>query len=653
MDSFFVRELSTGDIEQQILRFAGGREYEIVSLIPTLSPDLSILVVARAGSPLVSCPSRFGSSASIRTLVGDAGSIERAINSYVADYVVSVVGVSLESIDETTETPRYAAIVRLAVPGTDGSESAEDILTSLLTVDGAGSGVDSDLMDGQHGSYYQNADNLNAGTVALARLPVGSGNGLDADLLDGQHSSYYLDVGNFNAGVISLLRLPLGSGNGIDSDLLDGHHGSYYTDASNLDAGTVPLLRLPTGSGNGLDADTLDGNHSADIVNAAAAVVVDDAPIGLNTLKKIASSLNDNTGIAAELLARIDAAQQKNLVYNYDFRYYSNQLSTISYWYNYLHPDGWVFTDSGTDELVGYDTTAGCCKIQTSSNGSGTRSFSQALHEFVNWGALLKGSTVILKAFVKGTGATVRLTDGVTSQTSSLQNTGTVEEITLQLEISSSATELTVSIESSVASNAIEIYRVYANRGTYAIETLPCIIQGVIGELKSYDATEIPPAGELLVQSVELPTGYTRLNSYLYGKFGTGSNGRSKLDDALGRFERNWGGAAGTNDPDYATRTTRGDGTTGSHVGTKQDSALGTHRHLIVYVGDYNTSTVNSSMPIATNSSEGDNTEYELDSNSTAGLECTGGRSSLPVEGTYSSETRSINRAILKTIKWC
>ena len=271
MDSFFVRELSTGDIEQQILRFAGGREYEIVSLIPTLSPDLSILVVARAGSPLVSCPSRFGSSASIRTLVGDAGSIERAINSYVADYVVSVVGVSLESIDETTETPRYAAIVRLAVPGTDGSESAEDILTSLLTVDGAGSGVDSDLMDGQHGSYYQNADNLNAGTVALARLPVGSGNGLDADLLDGQHSSYYLDVGNFNAGVISLLRLPLGSGNGIDSDLLDGHHGSYYTNASNLDAGTVPLLRLPTGSGNGLDADTLDGNHSADIVNAAAA----------------------------------------------------------------------------------------------------------------------------------------------------------------------------------------------------------------------------------------------------------------------------------------------------------------------------------------------------------------------------------------------
>lgn len=36
--------------------------------------------------------------------------------------------------------------------------------------DGAGSGLDADLLDGQHGSYYQNADNLNAGTVPVARL---------------------------------------------------------------------------------------------------------------------------------------------------------------------------------------------------------------------------------------------------------------------------------------------------------------------------------------------------------------------------------------------------------------------------------------------------------------------------------------------------
>lgn len=36
--------------------------------------------------------------------------------------------------------------------------------------DGAGSGLDADLLDGEHGSFYQNASNLNAGTVPVARL---------------------------------------------------------------------------------------------------------------------------------------------------------------------------------------------------------------------------------------------------------------------------------------------------------------------------------------------------------------------------------------------------------------------------------------------------------------------------------------------------
>lgn len=38
--------------------------------------------------------------------------------------------------------------------------------------DGSGSTLDSDLLDGQHGSYYQNASNINAGTLADARLPA-------------------------------------------------------------------------------------------------------------------------------------------------------------------------------------------------------------------------------------------------------------------------------------------------------------------------------------------------------------------------------------------------------------------------------------------------------------------------------------------------
>lgn len=52
------------------------------------------------------------------------------------------------------------------------SQSASAILSALLTVDGTGSLLDADLLDGQHGAFYQNATNLNAGTISDARLPA-------------------------------------------------------------------------------------------------------------------------------------------------------------------------------------------------------------------------------------------------------------------------------------------------------------------------------------------------------------------------------------------------------------------------------------------------------------------------------------------------
>lgn len=51
----------------------------------------------------------------------------------------------------------------------------DNLLTSILAVDGASTGIDSDLLDGQHGAYYRDASNLNAGTVAAARLPALTG----------------------------------------------------------------------------------------------------------------------------------------------------------------------------------------------------------------------------------------------------------------------------------------------------------------------------------------------------------------------------------------------------------------------------------------------------------------------------------------------
>ena len=54
--------------------------------------------------------------------------------------------------------------------GFTDDQTGSEILSALLAVDGSGSGLDADKLDAQHGSFYLNASNLNAGTIPLARL---------------------------------------------------------------------------------------------------------------------------------------------------------------------------------------------------------------------------------------------------------------------------------------------------------------------------------------------------------------------------------------------------------------------------------------------------------------------------------------------------
>jgi hypothetical protein len=113
--------------------------------------------------------------------------------------------------------------------------------------------LNADYFDGQHGSYYQNAGNLNAGTLADGRLSTnvallsgtqtftgsktftgglawsGTASG-SADAVDGYHA------GN-SSGQIPLNNAAVNSN--LSADLLDGQHSSYYLNASNINAGTL------------------------------------------------------------------------------------------------------------------------------------------------------------------------------------------------------------------------------------------------------------------------------------------------------------------------------------------------------------------------------------------------------------------------------
>ena len=117
-------------------------------------------------------------------------------------------------------TTASAAALRIAI-GLKGA---------ALKDEGAGNGLDADLLDGQHGSYYSDVP-ARLGFVPWGPSNDGAGSGLDADLLDGQQGSYYANV------TARLGYTPWGPNNdgaesGLDADLLDGQQGSWYSNIS-------------------------------------------------------------------------------------------------------------------------------------------------------------------------------------------------------------------------------------------------------------------------------------------------------------------------------------------------------------------------------------------------------------------------------------
>ena len=146
--------------------------------------------------------------------------------------------------------------------------------------DGAGSGLDADLLDGQHGSFYSNIP------ARLGYQPVqqGTGNGQTANVVKiGWSNAGRLkatvdatDQGNFvfDSNIGDVWRSSNdGAGSGLDADLLDGQDGSYYSnivarlgyqpvnragDTFNGNV-TVPALRVVGGGGqNGISGGNGD-----------------------------------------------------------------------------------------------------------------------------------------------------------------------------------------------------------------------------------------------------------------------------------------------------------------------------------------------------------------------------------------------------------
>ena len=93
-------------------------------------------------------------------------------------------------------------------------------------------------------------------------------------------------------------------------------------------------------------------------------------------------------------------------------------------------------------------------------------------------------------------------------------------------------------------------------------------------------AHETIPSGWLECNGAAISrTTYADLFSAISTHYGTGDGSSTfNIPDLRGQFIRGWDHGAGT-DPDAASRTNRGDGTTGDNVGTKQADNYKTHQH--------------------------------------------------------------------------
>ncbi|MFZ3130706.1 MAG: pyocin knob domain-containing protein [Desulfosporosinus sp.] len=143
--------------------------------------------------------------------------------------------------------------------------TAADVLAKLLGVDGSGSGLDADLLDGVQYSTIQT--NINAKLASsvytaadvLAKLLTvdGPSSGLNADLLDGQHGAYYLPTATYTAAdVLTKIKTVDGAGSGLDADLLDGANPS----ATGGTANAIVKAR----AGGTIDPNYLPGFASVD-----------------------------------------------------------------------------------------------------------------------------------------------------------------------------------------------------------------------------------------------------------------------------------------------------------------------------------------------------------------------------------------------------
>ena len=252
--------------------------------------------------------------------------------------------------------------------GATVDQTASEILTAIKTVDGSGSGLDADLLDGQQGSYYavstgSQSNNFDARTVKLANLEKSN---LDTDGQLGFDSSQGLLVYRTQQGTTGTVSV------------LDG---------ANVDAGTgVNITNTGTG-GTGTESFTFSigqavgTSDSPTFGNITVTGTVDGRDIATNIPASLGTAgqvLTVNAGATAGEWADAAGGDDDAVSVTIAGSTYTLDLSSGHMFY----PSADVFGNT-TFALSNIPTTSFEGKVQFSYTGGGTITWPSAF-EFVD-----------------------------------------------------------------------------------------------------------------------------------------------------------------------------------------------------------------------------------------------------------------------------
>ena len=236
--------------------------------------------------------------------------------------------------------------------GATADQTAAEILTAIKTVDGSGSGLDADTVDGFHAYYSQILDNRGAGDVTPDNLTDKSVFYAFTDDIASSPNSWdsVINVKGWTDSYRAWQLISNSSASGSDNDNLffrSGISGTWGSLRTVWDSGN-------DGSGSGLDADTVDGIEASQFLRSD----VSDSSTGTLTLDIVQVGnelrLPNNTSLTDVSLT---GTSDQDTGFNWSGSNAVNYVSGGTLKYNLN--DVWASTNDGSGSGLDADTVDG------------------------------------------------------------------------------------------------------------------------------------------------------------------------------------------------------------------------------------------------------------------------------------------------------